>query len=505
MSRSWDSVVLGAGKSGLTAACLLARAGKRVLVLERRDVIGGTSSSDEFHPGYRTAGVLHDTRGVRRSLVAALELESCGLRLAPEPPPVYAPCGEGGGILLHHDPGKAVSEIKRFSARDAERYAAYRAFLRRIEGPVRRFLEEPPPRLFEPSLGDAIPLLRQAWGLRRLGQATMLEVLRVAPMCVADWLGEWFETPFLKAALAMPAIESTFAGPWSPGTAANLLLYECGAQGHVVGGPSALARALEHAARQRGVEIRLGSTIQEILVAEGRVTGVRLAGGEEIAASGIMASCDPRHTFLDLVSSRHLTHRFEERVRSYRGCGLTAVMRLALDGPLEFRGREKEPIPRARIGEDLDALERAFDPAKYDALPDTPSLDVYVPSLEDPSLAPPGHHVVTIHARCVPYRLAEGWMPDGRIEVERRILGTLFRHAPSAEARIVGAEFLSPVDLEAQYGLVQGHLHHGDHALDQLLVRPTPECMHSRTPVGGLLLCGGGVHPGTGIVDGPGD
>jgi phytoene dehydrogenase-like protein len=205
--------------------------------------------------------------------------------------------------------------------------------------------------------------------------------------------------------------------------------------------------------------------------------------------------------FLDLVPSRHLTHKFEQRIRSYRGYGLTAVMRLALNGPLEFRGREKDPIVRARIGADLDGLELAFDPAKYDALPETPSLDVYVPSLEDPSLAPTGHHVVTIHARCVPYRLAEGWQPDGRIDAERRILGALFRHAPGAEARIVGAEFLSPVDLEAKYGLVQGHLHHGDHALDQLLVRPSPECMHSRTPVGGLALWGGGVHPGTALVE----
>jgi phytoene dehydrogenase-like protein len=169
VSRSWDVVIVGAGKSGLTAACLLARSGKKVLILERRDGIGGTSSSDEFHPGYRTAGVLHDTTGVGRSLVAALELESLGLRLAPEPPPVYAPHPEGGGILLHHDPAHAASEIQRFSAKDAGRYAEYRAFLRQVEAPVRRFLEEPPPRWFEPSLGDALPLLRQAWGLRRLG------------------------------------------------------------------------------------------------------------------------------------------------------------------------------------------------------------------------------------------------------------------------------------------------------------------------------------------------
>jgi phytoene dehydrogenase-like protein len=491
---SRPTVVIGAGKSGLAAACLLARSGRSVLVLEGREVVGGTSAAEAFHPGFRSAGLLHHLSGVSGRLVEALELGSFGLRPA-TPPAVYV-ASSSGSVLLHHDPVMARAELSRVSPHDAERYVAYRSFLERIQGPIRRFLEEPPPRLFEPSLGNAMPLLRQGWDLRRLGEATMLEVLRLAPMAVADALNEWFETPFLKAALAMPAIETTFAGPWSPGTAANWLLRECGSEPHVVGGPAALVAALEKAARARGVEIRTRAPVEEILIAGGNVHGVRLLGGEEVAADTVIASCDPRLTFLRLVAGRHLPESLEHRMQHYRGTGLTAIMHLAVEGPVEFRGREKEPIALARLAEDLDGLERSFDPAKYDALPETPSLEVHVPSLEDPSLAPAGHHVVSLHARAMTYRLRGGWTPDARMEAETRILRTFFRHAPSVEPRIVATEFLSPLDLEERYGLVEGHLHHGDEAIDQLLVRPAPECMHGRTPVEGLWICGGGVHPG---------
>ena len=223
MASTHDTIVIGAGASGLTAACLLSRAGRRVLVLEQRGSAGGASAPEEFHPGFRSPGIWHES-GASRRVMDMLELESFGLRQT-NPTPFYA-TGEAGSMLVHRDPAQSRADMERVSKRDAERYGAYRAFMERIQAPIRRFLEEPPPRLFEPSLGNAMPLLRQAWDLRRLGESTMLEVLRIAPMAVADTLNEWFETPFLKAALAMPAVSSTFGGPWSPGTAANLLLQE---------------------------------------------------------------------------------------------------------------------------------------------------------------------------------------------------------------------------------------------------------------------------------------
>jgi phytoene dehydrogenase-like protein len=422
-----------------------------------------------------------------------LELESFGLRQT-NPTPFYA-TGEAGSMLVHRDPAQSRADMERVSKRDAERYGAYRAFMERIQAPIRRFLEEPPPRLFEPSLGNAMPLLRQAWDLRRLGESTMLEVLRIAPMAVADTLNEWFETPFLKAALAMPAVSSTFGGPWSPGTAANLLLQECAPGVSIIGGPGAWVGALEKAARQRGVEIRVGTPVEEILVDAGKVKGVR-AGGTEMPAATVVSTLDPRRTFLALIGPRHLPEALEHRIRHYRGTGLTAILRLAVKGPVDFRGREGQPIARAFLSDNLDGLERAFDPAKYDALPDSPSLDVYVPSIEDPSLAPSGHHVVSIQARAMSYRVTGGWTPNARIKAEQNILATFFHYAPSVEPRVVGAKFLSPLDLEERYGWVEGHLHQGDHAIDQILVRPSPECIDGTTPIQGLFLYGGGVHPG---------
>jgi len=492
MANTHDTIVIGAGSSGLTAACLLSRAGRRVLVLEQRGVVGGASASEEFHPGFRSPGVWHEAR-VSPRVMGMLELQSFGVKQV-SPSPFYC-ANDAGGVLVHRDPAQVRAGLGRVSGRDAERYGAYRAFMERIQGPIRRFLEEPPPRLFEPSLGNAMPLLRQAWDLRRLGESTMLEVLRIAPMAVADALNEWFETPYLKAALAMPAVSSTFGGPWSPGTAANLLLHECAGDVTVEGGSALWVTALEKAARQRGVEIRVDTPVEEILIDAGRVRGVR-AGGAEFTAANVVSTLDPRRTFLGLVSPRHLPETLDHRMHQYRGTGLTAILRLAVKGPVDFRGREGQPIARALLSDNLDALERSFDPAKYDALPDTPSLDVYVPSIETRSLAPSGHHVISIQARAMSYRLLGGWTPEARMKAEQNILATFFHYAPTVEPRVMGAEFLSPLDLEQRYGLVEGHLHQGDHAIDQILVRPSPECMDGSTPIEGLFLYGGGVHPG---------
>jgi phytoene dehydrogenase-like protein len=492
MANTHDTIVIGGGATGLAAACLLSRAGRRVLVLEQRDAAGGASAAEEFHPGFRSPGIWHEPR-VSRRLMDMLELQSFGLRQTTAAP--FYCAGDAGGMLVHRDPSLSRAEIARVSGHDAERYAAYRAFMERIQGPIRRFLEEPPPRLFEPSLGNAMPLLRQAWDLRRLGESTMLEVLRIAPMAVADALNEWFETPFLKAALAMPAVSSTFGGPWSPGTAANLLLHECVADVPVQGGSTAWVGALEKAARQRGVEVRVGTPVEEILVESSKVRGVRAAGAE-IPATSVISTLDPRRTFLNLIAPRHLPEALEHRMHHYRGTGLTAIMRLAVKGPVEFRGREGQPVARAFLSDNLDGLERAFDPAKYDDLPDTPSLDVYVPTIEDASLAPSGHHVVSIQARAMTYRVTGGWTSESRMRAEQKILATFFHYAPSIDSRVLGAEFLSPLDLETRYGFVEGHLDHGDHAIDQILVRPSPECMDGTTPIEGLFLYGGGVHPG---------
>jgi phytoene dehydrogenase-like protein len=332
----------------------------------------------------------------------------------------------------------------------------------------------------------------------------MEELLRIPPMCAADWLREWFETDRLAAGLAAPGLTAVFAGPWSPGTAANVLLSECGADGHVPGGAWRVARALEAAAQRRGVDIRLGVEVEEILVEGERTAGVRLVTGETIAARAVAAACDPRTTFGRLVPARFVPTRLQERIRHYRGTGIVAKVHLAVEGPVRFKGREWDLLARARITGDLNDMERAFDPVKYGHLPEMPWLDVFVPTVEAPELAPEGGHVVSVMVHSVPYALQRGWTGEARKAVEARVVRILDDHCPGLGTRVLGAEILTPLDLEERFGLVEGHLHHGDHALDQILVRPTPECAHYTTPVEGLFLCGSGSFPGGGVTGRPG-
>ena len=499
---AFDTVIIGAGLNGMTAAATLAKAGRKVLVLERRPLVGGLAVSEEFHPGYRSNGVLHDTTGVRRGVVDALALEKHGLKLSPRLPSMYLP--EGGGMVLDHEPSVAANELGRVSKGDAEQYRLYREFLNSIRPVVSKVMNGAPPNVFWPGSADKWSLFTTGLSLRRLGKDTMLEAMRVAPMCVADWLNEWFETDALKAALAMPAVTSSFTGPWSPGTAANLLLFECAAEGSVVGGPRALLSALMLAASEFGVTFRTEAEVESIVIEQGRVTGVRVTDGEEIPITTVGASCDPRKTLLDLVPSRDIPYELENKLRHFRGYGTAAKINLALDCPLEFEGRGQEQFSLVRVADDLDGVEKSFDPVKYDELPERPSLDIFVPTVESPELAPDGHSVVSILAHFVPYRLKGGWTHDARQELADTVVARLGEFAPGLTSRIKGREVLAPPDLEERYGLVEGHLYHGDHTLDQLVLRPTPECARYATPVQGLFLCGGGSHPGGGLTLAPG-
>ena len=504
MSQSYDVIVIGAGHNGLTTATLLAKRGRKVLVLERRDHVGGLATGEEFHPGYRTAGVLHDTTRTRRWVVEELGLRRHGLELRSDPAPTLLPQHEGDGLLLYRDPDAAADELGKHSEEDARRYRDFRAFLHRINPTFRRISDRQPPGFFDPGFSDLFGLGRAALSLRLLGKRDMMEVLRITPMCIADWLNEWFASDLLKAGLAGSALDGCFAGPWSPGTAANFLWMESTVAEPIAGGPPALIDALKKAAVANGVEIRCGAAVERIDLDEGKVSGVTIGGDERLEAKKVAASCDPRHLFLDLLPSWSLSATLERNISTFRVRGTTAKVNLALTGYPEFSCRPDLKAERIRIGDTIDDLERAFDPVKYRQFSRRPALDILVPTIETPELAPAGHHVLSILVHCAPYELEGSWNETSKDELYRAAVDRLAEYAPGIGEAIVGHQVLTPFDLESIYGVSGGHLFHGEHATDQLVVRPTPECTGYRTPYEGLFLCGSGSHPGGGITCAPG-
>lgn len=497
MSPRRDLIVIGGGHNGLAAAIAVARAGRSVLVVERRPEVGGLASGEEFHPGYRTDGVLLDTAAVRPWVVDELKLGGHGL-VRHTPPPTLVPVRGGAGLVLDRE------EVQGVSDRDRGRYGEYRGFLARVAPVLRRWLDRPPPDLLDPGPADLLGLGLTGFALRRLGRGTMSEVLRVAPTAVADWLGEWFENEGLRAALAAPALWASRTGPRAPGTTANLLLGAVTGGEVVAGGPAGLVAALEWAARAVGIEIRTGCEVEAIVMSGGAAAGVRLAGGEEIAARRVAASCDPKQVFLRLVPPPARSRGLTEDVLAYRAHGSSAKVDLALSGYPDFEGRPGERFESIRIGETLEELERSADAVKYRRFSERPLLEIRVPTIAAPELAPAGHHVFSILVHFAAHEIDGGWSGGARDALGRVVVDRLNEAAPGVRDLVVGQRVLTPVDLEERFGLTGGHLYHGEHALDQLLVRPVPGCARYETPVKGLFLCGSGSHPGGGLSCAPG-
>jgi phytoene dehydrogenase-like protein len=500
VSAKYDVIVIGAGHNGLTTAALLAQAGRRVLVLERHDVVGGLAASEEFHPGYRSAGLLHDTTTVRPDVVAKLELQKHGLRLRREPADVLALGERGDGLLLAGNRERAGEEIGSRSARDAERYAEFRATIDRLRAVLGAFLNEPPVDLLDVESAGAWDLLKRGLRVRRLGRRDLLELLRLPPMCAADWLDEWFETELLKAGLALPAVAGTFTGPRSPGSNTSLLLRECAAGPGLDGGAHTLVHALENAARAAGAEIRTAARVARIQV-DGNVRGVRLADGEELQASVVAASCHPRTLFLSLLSPSSMPARLAQRFEHYRTRGTTAHVLLASRSPLRWRERDAD-IEFVRVAPSVDTIERAFDAAKHRRMPQEPVLEIHVASISSAELAPEGHAVVSILVHFAAYDVQGGWDESRRKQLGDCVVEIVESHSIGLD--VVAQRVATPVDLEARYALPGGNIHHGEHSLDQILVRPTPECSRYATPIPGLFLCGSGSHPGGGLTCMPG-
>ena len=494
MNERYDVIVIGGGHNGLTAACLLAKEGKRVVLVEKRGELGGLASPVEFEPGFRSAGVWNGTGNVSKSVMHSLGLKHL---VHKEPPTVYALGGSGRISRIGGPVDRTTFDIAQHSETDGRNYVRYRKFMGRIRPVLSRFLTRRPFNFLDVEHEATVEVLVRALGLRFLGSHDMLEFLRVAPTPVSDFLNEYFESEFIKGALAMDACLGTFTAPRSPGTTMNLLVHESIAGRSINGGSRALTEALTERVRQLGVEVRCGSAVTRILIERNSVKGVELENGDTIEASAVAASCNPKAALLELLPVEALTYTTEHRISNFRTYGTAAHLLFAVDGGVSFEGANTEDvIDHARIAPTLNHIEKAFDPIKYDRFSEEPVLDISIPTIGDPTLAPDGKSVVSVLAGYAPYELEGGWTDDAKRTLTRNVVETISHFAPGFEQKIITSKLWSPVDLEDEFGLPGGHLHHGEPGLDQIVVRPIPECFNHQTPVRGLTLCGSGTHPG---------
>jgi phytoene dehydrogenase-like protein len=518
MTEKRDIVIVGGGPNGLVAACYLAKAGWKPVVLERREVVGGVAVTEEFAPGFRCSSVLHFAGPFLPSIAADLQLDRHGLSWIQNEVRIFAPATDGTAIRLYGDPEKTARGLEGSSPHDAKGYLAFHDSLGRIGRVLHPLLTMTPPSIDDPSFSEMWNLFGVGRRFRALPRRDAFRLLRWGPMAVADLVGEFFETELLRATIAARGIYGTFAGPWSAGTSLGVILQAAtdanaaGPGSFVRGGMGALTQALAAAARSFGAEIRTGASVSRIRTEGGAVTGVVLSTGEEVSARSVVSNADPKRTLLSLIDPVDLDPDFIQRIRNYRAAGALAKVHLALSEVPEFpAARAAGPngssalSGRIHIGPDIDYLERAYDAAKYGDFSPHPYCDVTIPTVTDPSLAPSGQHVMSIAAQFAPYRLKNGDWNGKREALGDTVVETLSAYVPNLKRSIVGRQVLTPLDLEETYGLTGGHVFHGEATLDQVFtMRPLLDWAQYRTPIRGLYLCGSGTHPGGGVTGAPG-
>jgi phytoene dehydrogenase-like protein len=467
----------------------------------------------ELAPGVRAPALLDGVHEFRPRVLRDLALERHGLRVLRPPVAAFAPDPEGGGIVLHHHPGRTADGLRTRSARDAEAYLVLDRRIRAIAGFLAHVAAATPPDIERPSLDDGLAAVLLGRALRRLARPDAREVLRVLPMPAADLVRDAFDTELLRALVAARGVVLTAMGPWTPGTAAVLLARAVaggGVSGGVAfaeGGPGALVGALGRAARASGAEIRTGAEVTAVISRDGRATGVALASGEEIPARAVVSSVDPKRT-IALLDPTVAGPTLLWRCRNIRTPGAVAKVNLALDGPPTFRGVEDPSLLAGRIavGPDIAHLERAADDHKYGRVSAAPFLEVTIPSLTDRTLAPEGTHVASVLFHTAPYELRDGAWDDGsRDHIGDLVLKTLEEYAPGLSDRVAARQVLGPPDLEREFALTEGCVLHAEPGLDQFFAwRPLLGHARYRFAVPGLYLAGSGAHPGGGITGAPG-
>jgi phytoene dehydrogenase-like protein len=510
MGQHYDVIVIGGGHNGLVNAAYLAKAGKKVVVLERRHVLGGAAVTEEIIPGFLFSECSYVVSLLRPEIIRELDLPRHGLEILPLDG-TFSPMPSGDYLWRVNDHAKSIRDIRRHSRLDAEAYDEFSKMMT----PMCRFVKPmlsmipPDPTTLNPKDLKQLHFLLQRF--RELSSDERYTLVQLMTMSSADFLDQWFETDVLKATMSASGIIGTFLGIRSPGTAYVLLHHYMGeidgafrSWGFSRGGTGAISNAIADAAREAGVEIRTKAPVEKILVKNGRVCGVALQSGEELFANVVSSSVDPHLTFEKFLEPSELPGDFLEGVRRYKFRGSSGKVNLALDALPNFKcfpGPGAHLRGAISISPSMEYMERAYDDAKYGHFSRKPYIDMVIPSLTDPSVAPPGKHVLSCFVQYAPYKLAQGTWDDQKQAFGDNVINTIAEYAPNIKDIIVGRQVLTPLDLEREFGLTQGNIFQGELSLEQLFfLRPVAGWAYYRTPIHNLYMCGSATHPGGGIM-----
>jgi len=506
----YDAIVIGGGHNGLVTAAYLARAGRKTLVLEKRPLVGGAAVTEEVFPGFKFSVFSYVVSLLRPEIIRDLDLPRHGLQILPLESTV-TPLDNGDYLAGWADPDETRNELRRHSPKDADAAVVFGHLMHHMAMAVKPILGMIPPDPTSLSPRDLAGLLKLGRHFHGLGQEHFHALHKLMTMSSADYLDEWFEFDALKATKSASGIIGTFLGPRSPGSAYVLLHHYMGeidgafrAWGFQKGGTGAISESIASAAKAQGATIRTDASVAQVIVKNGRATGVALTTGEEIPASLVVSGLDPRLTFTRLIDPKGLPGDLVDGIRRYKFRGSSGKVNLALSGLPDFTcmpGFGPHLRGAISVSPSVDYLERAYDDAKYGEFSRHPYMDVVIPSMIDPGMAPPGKHVMSIFVQYAPFNLNGGWNEAKREAFGDAVVGTLARYAPNLPSLILHRQVLTPDDIERITGLTEGNIFQGELALQQLFfLRPVPKWAKYKTPIEGYWQCGAGTHPGGGIM-----
>ncbi len=508
--NQFDAIIIGGGHNGLVAAAYLARAGKRVVVLERRHIVGGAAVTEEIFPGFKFTEFSYVVSLLRPEIIRELELPKHGLKILPLPS-TFTPMQNGDYLASWDDHDLTRREIYRHSPKDAEAYAEYGRVMMRAAKAIKPLLSLVPPDPSSLRLRDLIGLLKLRKFAAELSEKDFHMIAKLLTQASGDLLDEWFETDALKGTKSASGIIGTFLGPRSPGTAYVLLHHYMGeidgtfrAWGFAKNGSGGVSGSIENAARALGAEIRVNAGVSQVIVKNGRAVGVALENGDELHARVVMSAADPKRTFLQFVESKHFPEEFLQSIKNFRVRGSSGKVNLALSELPQFTALPGEgPLHRGSISisPSIEYLERAYDDAKYGEISRHPYIDIIIPSMIDPEMAPPGQHVMSCFVQYAPYDIEGGWDDSRREQLGEAVLSTIEQYAPNIRRAVVGMQIITPKDIELIAGITGGNIFHGELLLHQIFfLRPAPQWADFRTPLPGYYFGASGAHPGGGVM-----